>query len=178
MKRVGDWSQTYTGRRFWPLDPRPEDVEIEDIAHALSQVCRFGGHCKEFYSVAEHCVRAADFVSDEHKLVALLHDATEAYIGDVIRPLKRQLVDYGEIEQRVAHAIGQAFGLGMQLVEFPPCVEDADEIMLATEARDLMAAPPVPWGLRLPPDSQVIHPWTPREAEIIFLDCFRRWRAQ
>lgn len=66
--RRGDWIQTFTGRRFWPLDPRPEDVCIEDIAHALSLKCRFGGHCTRFYSVAEHSVHVSNYVPAEFAL--------------------------------------------------------------------------------------------------------------
>jgi hypothetical protein len=64
----GDWIQTATGRPFWPIDPRPEDIDIEDIAHALSMLCRFGGHCLRFYSVAEHSVLLSQYVAPEHKL--------------------------------------------------------------------------------------------------------------
>src|SRR5262245_27549306 len=103
-QRIGDWMQTISGRKFWPLDPRPEEVCIEDIGHALSLVCRFGGHCHTFYSVAEHSVRVSLLAEDMAKssahwtdenirmiaLSGLLHDAAEAYIGDMVRPLKRQ----------------------------------------------------------------------------------------
>jgi hypothetical protein len=87
--RRGDWMQTFTGRAFYPLDPRPEDIDPVDIAHALSLICRYGGHSSRFYSVAEHCVLMSHAVAPEHALWALLHDATEAYLGDMIRPLKR-----------------------------------------------------------------------------------------
>src|SRR5438128_12538670 len=83
----GDWMQTYTGRAFYPLDPRLDDICIEDIAHALSMLCRYGGQCQEFYSVAEHSVLMSYAVNPQHALWALLHDATESYMGDLIRPL-------------------------------------------------------------------------------------------
>jgi hypothetical protein len=76
--RRGDWMQTFTGRRFWPLDPRGEDVLIEDIAHALSLLTRYGGHCTRFYSVAEHSVLLARAATPENALWLLLHDASEA----------------------------------------------------------------------------------------------------
>src|SRR5690242_11754504 len=87
--RRGDWMQTYTGRRFWPLDPRVDDIDIGDIAHHLSLVCRFAGACREFYSVAQHCVGVSYVCDPKDALWGLLHDAAEAYVGDMVRPLKR-----------------------------------------------------------------------------------------
>jgi hypothetical protein len=87
--RKGSWQQTFTGRQFWPCDPRPEDVCLEDIAHHLALMCRFGGACRVFYSVAEHSVRVAELVWDrtngdrEAALAGLLHDASEAYLVDI-----------------------------------------------------------------------------------------------
>ncbi len=81
--RRGDWIQVRSGRKFHPLDPRPEDVDINDIAHALSNLCRFTGHCTDFYSVAQHSVIASQIVPPASALAALLHDASEAYMGDI-----------------------------------------------------------------------------------------------
>ena len=117
--RKGDWMQTYTGRQFWPLDPRPEEVVIEDIARALSMQCRFAGHCAKFYSVADHSVRVS-MLADENSTLALaglLHDAAEAYVVDVPRPLKRFLPGYKEIEREVARAIEKRFGLPGDIFE-------------------------------------------------------------
>lgn len=105
----GDWIQTYSGRAFYPLAPYPQDVCIEDIAHALSQLCRFGGHCRRFYSVAEHSVLLSRVVVPEFQLWALLHDASEAYLVDVPRPIKKQLPAYVEAERRVMAAICARF---------------------------------------------------------------------
>ena len=88
-ERVGDWIQTMSGVIFYPLDPRPEEIRIEDIAHALSHQCRFAGHCREFYSVAEHSVRVSRELPQEFMLWGLLHDASEAYLVDLPRPIKR-----------------------------------------------------------------------------------------
>ena len=107
----GDWMQTYTGVRFYPMDPRPEELDIRDIAHALSLICRYGGHVDRFYSVAEHCVLMSQCVPEEHALWALLHDASEAYVGDMVRPLKRQLPEYEAAEGRVIAAIVERVGL-------------------------------------------------------------------
>src|SRR5688572_18527016 len=92
--RVGDWILTATGRSFWPLDPRADEICIDDIAQALAKVCRFGGHCCDFYSVAQHSVLVAHLVERSHPqlaLHALLHDAAEAYLGDFTQPLKPYL---------------------------------------------------------------------------------------
>ena len=83
VARRGGWIQTYTGRQFWPLDPRIEDIDIHDIAHALSHQCRYSGHCLRFYSVAEHSVLLSHHVAGEHMLWALLHDAWEAYLAAI-----------------------------------------------------------------------------------------------
>jgi len=76
----GHWVNTYTGKHFHYLDPQPEEIDIIDIAHSLSLTCRYGGHCKQFYSVGDHSIRVAEIVPDELKLRALLHDAAEAYL--------------------------------------------------------------------------------------------------
>lgn len=83
-----DWMQTYTGRVFWPLEPRPEDVDIVDIAHALANLCRYGGHSKVFYSVAHHSVLVSQIVPPADALWGLMHDSAEAYVIDLIRPIK------------------------------------------------------------------------------------------
>ena len=142
-ERIGDWMQTRSGIRFYPFDPRPEEVHIEDIAAALSKMCRFNGHCVRYYSVAEHSVRVSRICDPQDALWGLLHDAAEAYVGDMIRPIKRhqQLGAYREIEYEVMEAIIERFGLvnhGIWAHEMPYSVREADEVMLATEARDLM----------------------------------------
>jgi uncharacterized protein len=88
--------QTYTGLAFWPLDPRPDEIRLVDIAHALSKLCRYGGQCLSFYSVAEHSLLVASKAPDHLKLVALMHDASEAYLLDIPRPIKRHLAGYAE----------------------------------------------------------------------------------
>src|ERR1035437_1784040 len=107
----GDWMQVYSGARFYPLDPRPDEIDAADIAHALSLLCRYGGHVDRFYSVAEHCVLMSRAVAPENALAALLHDATEAYVVDVPRPLKRCLRDYAPIEAAVWRAIASRFSV-------------------------------------------------------------------
>lgn len=107
----GDWMQTYTGKRYYPMSPRTEDIDPVDIAHALSNLCRFGGHVDRFYSVAEHCYLLSYSVSPENALHALLHDATEAYVVDVPRPVKQYLANYKDLETGIWLAIAERFGI-------------------------------------------------------------------
>lgn len=142
--RVGDWMQTFTGRAFYPLDARVEDIDGLDIAHALSHICRYNGHVNRFYSVAEHCVLLSRAVAPEFALWALLHDATEAYVGDVIRPLKRHLPGYIENEDRLMAVIADAFDLDGRTI--PSAVKDADNRILLTERAELLGPVPGSWG--------------------------------
>lgn len=171
MSRNGDWMQTYSGRQFWPIDPRPEDLEIEDIAHALSLLCRFNGHCLRFYSVAEHSVLVARLVPAELRLTALLHDASEAYIADVPRPLKPYLPGYKEAEEAVERAVAERYGTAYPM---PVEIKRADNAMLAAEASHIMSQPPASWTLPEPAADIGRHwfGWSPERAEDEFLSAF------
>ena len=169
MSRDGDWMQTFTGKQFWPMDPRVDEVCIADIAHALSMQCRYAGHCTEFYSVAEHSVRVSWIVPAPCAMWGLLHDASEAYLVDLPRPIKRYsaLGDrYREIEERLMLVIAARFGLGDQE---PSEVKDADDVMLMTEKRDLMPNSPAKWRETSEPLASVILPWAPAIAEQRFM---------
>ncbi|ACM39148.1 MULTISPECIES: hypothetical protein [Rhizobium/Agrobacterium group] len=168
-RRHGDWMQTYSGRKFWPCDPRPEEIHIEDIAHALSMACRYGGHCNHFYSVAEHCVLISHQVRSEDALWGLLHDAAEAYISDIIRPVKPHLSNYKAFETNLMTAICLRFGLPLVT---PESVRWADEAILGDELSQVMGKPPEPWGLRYRPIGVEIHGWFPQRAEKEFLERF------
>jgi len=133
---MDNWIQTYSGKKIYPLNPNPHDICIEDIGHALSNICRFTGHCTEFYSVAQHSVYVSSMVSEENALWGLLHDASEAYICDIARPVKTSpsFEFYREAEKRLMGAIACRFGLsGKQ----PEEVTAMDNVLLVTEARDL-----------------------------------------
>ena len=104
------WLQTYTGKRMHFLDPKLDEIDIADIARSLSQMCRFAGHTKKFYSVAEHCCVIAQFASSENALWGLLHDASEAYIVDIPKPVKGFLLNYEELESTVMNAICTKIG--------------------------------------------------------------------
>ena len=140
--RNGDWIQTFTGKALYPLDPRPEEIDIRDIAHALSMQCRYGGHAKYFYSVAEHCVTLSNLVPPHLAFSALMHDAAEAYLVDVPRPIKSSLGGYREIEAGLEAVILPLFGLPFPN---PPEVMEYDTRILKDERAQLMAAPPIPW---------------------------------
>lgn len=147
--RKGDWMQTYTGKQFWPIDPRAEEVDIRDIAHALSLICRYNGQCNRFYSVAEHSWHTSFLVPPEHQLAALMHDATEAYVCDIPRPLKRFLENYEQIEFEVWLAICDKWP---KLPRFlPACVKQADNAILMAEAAVLLGPHPAPWGVDVEP---------------------------
>ena len=172
-QRVGDWMQTFTGIQFWPLDPQPEEINIEDIAHALSNLCRYNGHCDWYYSVAQHSVIVSGLVPPVWALTGLLHDAAEAYIGDMIRPLKGSLPAFKKIERQLEVVVSEKFSLLSHTGLAMKQVKIADNIALATEQRDLMGPPPKAWDLYgAKPMKEVIVPLNPKEAEINFLDRF------
>jgi hypothetical protein len=178
--------RTYTGRKFWPLDPTPEELDMEDIAHALSLVCRFTGHTYCFYSVADHSLRVSALAEQmvlartklrsrevmtlarEIALWGLLHDASEAYLCDVPSPIKRapglgQL--YKGFERKLMEVITERYDL---IPHEPAVVKEADRILLNTEMRDLMHG--AHWDLGILPDT--IFPLDPQRAEVEFLRRF------
>lgn len=164
------WIQTFTGRQFFPLAARVEDIDVRDIAHSLALQSRFNGHCLRFYSVADHSIRVSRIVPEADALWALLHDAAEAYIGDLPRPVKANAPEFRGIEDRLLLVVAQAFGLPWPM---PPSVRLADDRLLATEARDLMAPPPLSWSLREEPLAERIEPLGWEAAEAAFLARYR-----
>lgn len=166
------WIQLYSGRKFYPLDPRPEDVDINDIAHSLAHQCRFTGHVKQFYSVAQHSVLVSYLCGAENALWGLLHDSSEAYLVDVPKPLKRLPLfqAYRDLEHKVQEVICMKFKLSLKE---PPAVKDADIQMLATEARDLMSPLHPDWVQPCEPYPFKIEPLGPIEAKKLFLKRYR-----
>lgn len=134
-KVIGPKILLYSGTYFDLLDPERSDLAIEDIAHGLSNICRFAGQCRRFYSVAQHCVHMADLIEPPHSYAALMHDAPESVVGDVSRPLKDLLPDYRAIEACCEAAIFRRFNVPSPLA---PEVKIMDARMLATEQRQLM----------------------------------------
>lgn len=163
LMNIGDWFGTASGRVVYAFSPNVDEIDIEDIALSLAKQCRFAGHVRRnvwHYSVAQHSVHVSYACHPEHALIGLLHDAAEAYIQDLIRPVKHSLgPEYFEAERLWALAIGEKFGLGSQLADLPADVKLADEALLATERRDLVEHRNRPWCLRAEPLPEVIHAW-------------------
>lgn len=136
-----DCIRTFSGLYMNVFDPKPEMICIEDIAHSLAHQCRFGGHLPQFYSVAKHKVYCAQLAEPEHKFQALMHDASEAYLLDIPSPIKKQLVGYKEMEDRMMAVIAQKFGFDFPLSENTHAV---DRHLLQGEWEDLMLCQPVP----------------------------------
>lgn len=187
---VDNWITTYTGRKVDIFHLTEEDIDINDIAHSLALQCRFVGHCLIPYSVAEHCIMVADVVGKELAqnytgtveaanrtcLTALLHDAAEAYIGDMSRYFKHHpaLKFIMELEQQILGTIGRKFNLSgadWQLIK------KADSIVLATEAELLMADSGKGWYLPEPalPGSVMRNLQIGRDPEVKFLEKFEEY---
>ena len=176
----GIWMQTWSGGRFYPIQPRVTEVHLSDIAWGLAHTCRFAGQCERFYSVAQHSLIMCDYAQVRYgpriALYALMHDASEAYIGDMIRPLKVMMPDFQMIERRVWSVIAARFDLGPRI---PPEIKALDNRILAAEKAAFMPRsevwpgmpPPLPGGLG--PLSEI----NPETAAEVFMDRFRLLRA-
>jgi uncharacterized protein len=168
------WISTYTGKKFFLLHPRLKDIDIRDIAHALSMQCRWTGHPKFHYSVAQHSWYCSYLVPPSEAFDALMHDASEAYLGDMNRPLKHFTgagPAYRAIEAVVQNAIAVRFE--MRLVE-PESVHIADNLMLYAEKKQLIRSKfreAQKWGRGAA--NVKITRWTPEKAERMFLKRFR-----
>ena len=161
---------TYTGHYIDLLNMTADDVKIMDIAHSLSQQCRFAGHTTQFYSVAQHSVRVALALPRHLQLTGLLHDAAEAYVVDLPRPIKQLLPDYRILEERVWLAICFRYGLNTIL---PAEVKRADERALVAEFQEVMTfQPPASWFPGIRPLSPSCRAWRPEEARGAFLTLF------
>jgi len=169
-----NWIQTYCGIEFYPLNPRSKDIAIEDIAHALSNQCRFAGHCDRFYSVCQHSVLVSRLCLPQNKLWGLLHDASEAYLVDLPSPLKqsKEFLAYSKAEKKLMNVICEKYGLQK---EMPLDVKEADYRLLLTERNCLMSKSPREWFLdgQVKPYDFEIKPWSPKAAYKEFMRTFK-----
>ena len=168
--------RTFTGRNVFPLNMYATDIAIEDIAHSLSNIGRYNGHTSKLYTVGQHSVMMAEYLLEKYgkeklALSGLLHDAPEAYIGDMPTPLKRLFPQFVEAEDRIVAVMEARFKL-----DYPldcPEIKEADMRLLATEARDLMGDPQDWSSLNgLVPFEKTIECWTPDHTEMMFLNAF------
>jgi uncharacterized protein len=171
--RESAWVQLFSGKPFWPLGPRTSEIEITDIAHSLSMLCRFNGHCIKFYSVAEHCVLLARHLrmlgyGARVALWGLLHDAPEAYVGDLVRPLKQGDLARKRIELRLMYCVCEKF----ELTWIEPAIVTLFDLRILGDERANMAPSVRPWGLTEPPLGVQLNCWSPEKAESEFLGLF------
>jgi len=169
---------TYTGLMVSVENPQPSTIVIEDIAHATANLCRYAGHCKEFYSIAEHLVLGSYLPRDTfHQVAYMCHDMSEAYCLDLIRPLKRLLPQYRVIENRFEKVIYTKF-IGRTLTdEEHAIVKAADNQMLLLESATLLTCGGIGWSEKwadnaVMPKGIEIHCWAPKDAERKLLE---RW---
>ena len=193
-RETGPWFQTYSGHKVNPMTLESEDVHLADVAHALSMICRFNGHCIRHYSVAQHSVHGAHLalsseafatLLDRQKLARwfLIHDAAEAYLVDMPRPVKyadkfhddaRWTKGFRSLEYAVQEVCNQQFmGIKQPSCNFEEAIKDLDNVMLATEREQLVNHHGVDWNLPLPPHPQKLPVWTPEEAERQFVITYR-----
>lgn len=175
MSSMGDWFQTYTGKRFYILNPQPKDIDIRDIAHSLALKCRYGGHVAYFYSVAEHSVMLSHLVPTPLAFMALMHDAAETYTGDIMRPIKNSIGDeWRAIENRLELAISEVFGLSDDADKWA-LIKEYDSRIL-TDEREMLQQPVLPgkdYGDKLGVTINCL-PW--QEAERVFMARFEELR--
>ena len=162
---------TKSGRRVALLNPSPAQIVIGDIAHGLAHQCRFNGQTSKFYSVAQHSFLVASILPRELRLAGLLHDASEAYLGDVVQPLKDLLPEYQSIEANFCKVLGERFGVNLQHND---AIRHADLVVLATERRDLMPMDTADWSsiAGITPMSRTIKPMSPDAAAAQFMEMF------
>jgi len=188
QKDRGEWIETYTGKRFYILDPQPEDISIQDIAKALSNECRFGGHAKVFYSVAQHSVIASSLgglyhvtVRDqilEMQLALLLHDSAEAYLKDFPRPIKKMFPEIDRVQDKIQKVVLTKYGVGHYMTHPMTLgyIKEVDNALLGLEGKLFMRSDPIKhW----PSCNNIlelrgldIQPWSPRVAREHFLQVF------
>ncbi len=186
--RERGWMQTFSGKRFHPLEPVPSEIELVDLAHGLANVCRYAGHTNRFYSVAEHCVWVSHYVElaahqsglsaatcKAYAREALLHDSAESYIGDMIRPLKHQpeMLEFRLAEARIESAVFERFGIKSTPASHE-AIKSVDDRILRDEIDTLKADPTMYADLvTLAPLGVQLQCWSPAVAKQEFLARYR-----
>ncbi|MCX6277688.1 MAG: hypothetical protein NT004_06305 [Bacteroidetes bacterium] len=158
--------RTFMGREIDPILPDPELINLVDIAHSLSNICRWNGHAQRFYSVAQHCIFVANLCENhEDKISAMFHDASEAYISDITRPVKRHLLNYLQIEENLMKIIAAKFGFQYPL---SAAVTEADDYAVKWEYHNIVlndraqALPPVQAKRAFMEAIEILTPYTQR----------------
>lgn len=172
-----DWMMTYTGRHVFPLNVKPGDIDVKDIAHSLSMQCRYNGHTANFYSVAEHAYLISRALErDGHDritcLTGLLHDASETYVGDIIRPLKNSLNNATKpAELKIEAAVSEHFGLPWP---WPDVVDQYDKRIIVDEKDSaLLFGPHKPWNWDMQALRVTIYCWHPHLARDMFMQRYK-----
>lgn len=188
VKISDQWIALLSGGRFNYNKPEESDVTIEDIASALSNVCRFSGHLPRFYSVAQHCVNVSRLVPEEFAFTGLMHDTAEAFTNDLPTPLKWALPIFKELELKIEAAMGKRFGFQFP---YPPSIKEADTTMLILEKR-FVKEDKSEWPLYEDIEKKILQPinmvrllntvdlqsWQPRRAKREFLERFEELKAK
>ncbi len=186
IKQDTGYIRTYTGKKFYLLNPRIEDISFDDISHSLSRICRFTGATKFFYPVSQHCYYASYYVEKGYELEALLHDGTETWVTDLNNPLKTLLLEYKKIEDNIAKVVAQKFNL-----PFPhnKQIKEIDTILYNIEVKQLMNGGDLEYDKELIREAYCnnkfnnirtlkITPWTPEIAEENFRNRYFELTAQ
>lgn len=168
-QNYGGYIRTSKNRKFFFGDLENNEYDIEEIAHSLALQCRWTGHCRVFYSIAEHSVHVHNHVPSAFKKEALLHDASEGYVVDLSRPLKEFVPDYRKIQGKVEDVIARRFNVPYPMTE---PVREADDRMLVTEWNNLFDATDILLGVKNEPYENCIEGWEPKTAEKKFLEAY------
>jgi len=169
----GAWLSTSHVEKFHFLSPQPDEIDIRDIAHALSMTCRFGGHCSDYYSVGEHSLHVSKIAENAGadrvtQLAGLLHDAEEAYLPDIVAPIRHYTLDIQKIYSQIRDVIIDKYSLQKAGWKF---IADVDRQLCTTEAKALKLWNK-DWASTGEPLNYKLYLWVPKQAEAMFLTRF------
>ncbi len=173
---VDGYITTYNNKKFYFDYPHVDMIDLNDIAHSLSMMCRYNGHVYKHYSIAQHCVLASRLVPKRLALAALMHDAAEAYMGDMVSPLKKRIPKFKEIESRIEKIIEQKFNFYVS-EEDKKLIKKVDDILYVTEIRDLKGFKSESKSDIIPMNKK-IHPWKQNQAYWSFINRYRKIESE